>query len=126
MTSQGRLFQFDRWENKARLRAVESETGKLLWTFEYPTDYVDQYGYDDGPRASPVVDGDRVYIYGAEGLLHCLGASDGKLLWKGDTAAEFGVVQNFFGVGSTPIVSGNLLLVQVGGSGGAEPQRPAR
>ena len=52
VTSQGRLFQFDfdRQTNHARLRSLESETGNLLWTFEYPTDYQDQYGYDNGPR----------------------------------------------------------------------------
>jgi outer membrane protein assembly factor BamB len=42
--------------------------------------------------------------------------SDGKPVWKVDTRADFGVVQNFFGVGSTPVVEGDLLLVQVGGS----------
>ncbi len=49
-------------------------------------------------------------------MLHCLAVEDGKPIWKVDTTAEFGVVQNFFGVGSTPVVSGDLLIVQVGGS----------
>ncbi len=126
VTSQGRLFQFDfdRQTNHARLRSLESETGNLIWTFDYPTDYQDQYGYDNGPRASPVVDGDRVYIFGAEGMLHCLAVADGKPLWKVDTSAEFGVVQNFFGVGSTPTVFGDLLLVQVGGSTAESHQGP--
>src|SRR5262249_55102080 len=59
---------------------------------------------------------DRVYAYGAEGVLHCLRVADGKPLWKVDTAAEFNVIQNFFGVGSTPVVEGDLLIAQVGGS----------
>src|SRR5262249_29695496 len=79
-------------------------------------DYADFYGYNNGPRCFPVVDDDRVYTYGAEGMLHCLRVLDGKLLWKHDTKAEFGVVQNFFGVGSTPVVEGGLLIAQVGGS----------
>jgi outer membrane protein assembly factor BamB len=112
----GRLFQFDRAGAKARLRALESRTGKPLWTFEYDSDFEDLYGYDNGPRCSPLVDDDRVYLFGAEGLLHCLRASDGKLIWKVDTAADFGVIQNFFGVGSSPVVEGDLLIVQVGGS----------
>ncbi len=114
--SRGRLFIFDRQRNQARLQAWKSETGDFLWVFEYPTAYQDLYGYNNGPRCCPVVDDDRVYIYGAEGMLHCLRAEDGKLLWKVDTAAEFGVIQNFFGVGSTPVVEGDLLLVMVGGS----------
>ncbi|HLJ97428.1 MAG TPA: PQQ-binding-like beta-propeller repeat protein [Gemmataceae bacterium] len=114
--SRGRLFLFDRQTNQARLRCLKSETGEELWKFEYPTDYQDYYGYNNGPRCFPVVDEDRVYIYGAEGMLHCVRAVDGKLLWKQDTKAEFGVVQNFFGVGSTPVIEGDLLIAQVGGS----------
>src|SRR5262249_29375804 len=57
-----------------------------------------------------------VFLYGAEGMLHCLGVNDGKPLWKVDTHAEFGVIQNFFGVGSTPVIEGDYLIVQVGGS----------
>ena len=63
-----------------------------------------------------MVDHDRVYIFGAEGMLHCLSVEDGKLIWKLDTAAEFGVIQNFFGVGSTPVIESELLIVQIGGS----------
>ena len=114
--AQGRFFQFDRYEDQARLTCLDARTGEFRWKFEYPTDYEDRVGYNNGPRCSPVIDEDRVYLYGAEGMLHCVGAKDGKLLWKVDTAKKFGVVQNFFGVGSTPVVYGDLLLVMVGGS----------
>jgi outer membrane protein assembly factor BamB len=120
--SQGRLFHFDRHGDSARLTCRNSETGHVLWAFEYPTDYEDLYGYNNGPRCCPVVDGDRVYTFGAEGILHCLSVADGALVWKLDTAARFGVVQNFFGVGSAPVIEGDLLIVQVGGS----PERSRR
>jgi outer membrane protein assembly factor BamB len=112
----GRLFQFDRHGDRARLRCLDRRTGAPLWEFDYPTDYSDAYGYDNGPRCCPVVDGDRVYTHGAEGMLHCLRAADGKLLWKVDTRAAFHVLPNFFGVGSVLVVEGDLLIVQVGGS----------
>lgn len=114
--SRGRLFHFDRHGNQARLSAFESETGKFLWKFEYLTSYDDFYGYNNGPRCCPVVDDDRVYLHGVEGMLHCVRAVDGKLLWKLDTVKEFHVIQNFFGVGSTPVIEGDLLLVHIGGS----------
>jgi outer membrane protein assembly factor BamB len=120
--ARGRLYEFSRFDipgqlsGRARLTCLRSETGEELWRFEYPTDYQDMYGYNNGPRASPVIDDDRVYIFGVEGMLHCLHAETGRLLWSVDTQARFGVVQNFFGVGSTPVVEGDLLLVQVGGS----------
>lgn len=114
--SKGRLFEFSRFGDREQLTCVHSETGQVLWEQTQPTDYVDKYGYDGGPRAQPVVDVDRVYTYGAAGLLTCYRVSDGKVLWSIDTREEFGVVQNFFGVGSTPIVDGELIIVQVGGS----------
>src|SRR5215217_7623072 len=67
-----RLFHFDRHGAQARVRAYGTESATEIWRFEYPTDYRDKYGYDGGPRACPVVDGDRVYIYGPEGMLYCL------------------------------------------------------
>ena len=67
--SKGRLFAFDRIGREDRLRCLESETGKQLWEFRYPTDYVDIIGYDKGPRAQPLVDGDRLYILGPQGML---------------------------------------------------------
>lgn len=114
--SRGRLFHFDRFRHDNRLTCRNAETGKLLWKLEYPTDYEDLYGYSPGPRACPVVDDDRVYIYGPEGMLHCLTVADGKPLWKIDTKKDYHVIQNFFGVGSVPVVDGDLLLVAIGGT----------
>jgi outer membrane protein assembly factor BamB len=125
--SRGRLFVFDRLVHEARLRCVESETGKELWQYTYPTDYRDTYDYDGGPRASPIVDDDRVYTFGPDGTLTCLNILDHKVLWSVDTTKKFHVVQNFFGVGSTPVIEGNLLIVQIGGSpAGADPDAPGQ
>ena len=118
----GRVFIFARHGDMARLTCMESATGDELWRFEYPTDYEDMYGYNNGPRCCPVVDDDRVYIFGAEGVLHCVRVSDGKGLWQVDTTAQFHVVQNFFGVASTPAVEGELLIVQIGGSPPGSPK----
>src|SRR6185436_10363636 len=112
----GRVFQFDRSGKNAVLYCLKSETGEELWKAEYVSEYDDMYGYDPGPRCCPVIDGDRVYIFGVEGMLHCLRVLDGKVVWKKDTTQDFGVQQNFFGVGSTPIVEGDLLIVHIGGS----------
>ena len=120
--SRGHLYHFDAWPDKAtrtnfaRLTCRNAETGKELWTFQYKTEYEDYFGYDNGPRCAPVVDGDRVYIYGAEGMLHCVSAAVGKEIWKVDTHSDYLVLQNFFGVGSSPVVEGDLLIVAIGGS----------
>lgn len=113
--SRGRFFHFGKFGSDAVLKCVEAETGKSIWEYRYPSDYEDMYGYDSGPRTSPVVDGDRVYVFGVEGQLHCVRVSDGKRIWKVDTAKQFSVVQNFFGAGGTPLVFKDQLLVMVGG-----------
>jgi len=114
--SRGRAFVFDRVGKECRLRCVESETAKPIWESTYATDYEDNFSYDTGPRSSPVVDEDRVYTFGPEGTLRCVSVVDGTELWKIDTADKFHVIQNFFGVGSTPVVEGDLLIVLIGGS----------
>ncbi|MCI0380136.1 MAG: PQQ-like beta-propeller repeat protein [Gemmataceae bacterium] len=127
--SKGKLFQLDRVVDQitvkgkiehfetstARLVCLDARTGQFQWKFEYQTDFRDYFGYNNGPRSGPVVDGDRVYVHGAEGLLHCV-STEGKLLWKVDTRKDFGMIKNFFGVGSAPVVEGDLVLVHVGGS----------
>lgn len=114
--SRGKLFLFDRHGDQARLTCMNARNGKFIWKFEYPTNYRDQYGYNNGPRCCPILDGDRVYLHGVEGVIYCVKFDDGKPLWKVDTREAFGIVQNFFGVGSTPVIEGDLLIVQVGGS----------
>lgn len=124
--SAGRYFHFDKVEQgadrgQARLSCWNAETGEVLWTFMYRSEYQDMLGYNNGPRCSPIVDGNRVYVFGVEGMLHCLRASDGAVLWKVDTAEKFGVVQNFFGVGGTPAIHGKLLICMIGGSPPGSP-----
>ncbi|MEL7496927.1 MAG: PQQ-binding-like beta-propeller repeat protein [Planctomycetota bacterium] len=124
VVSKGRFFHFGKYDDEAILKCVHAETGKLLWEFKYQSEYRDLYNYDSGPRSSPLVDGDRVYIFGVEGMLHCIDVKTGQAIWKIDTAKRFGVIQNFFGVGSTPLVYDDKLLVMVGGSPEESKQVP--
>jgi outer membrane protein assembly factor BamB len=119
--SEGRLYHFARFGDAARLTCLDAKTGDEFWICEHPTDYEDMLGYNNGPRATPVVDGAHVYTYSAEGILQCVRVADGKPLWRIDTMKDFHVVKNFFGVGSTPLVWGDLLIVNVGGSPAGSP-----
>ena len=119
--SRGRLFHFDRHGNVHRLTCRNSETGAKLWRYELPADFTDMLGYNNGPRATPVVDGERVYVMSPEGRLHCVRVVDGKRVWAVDTLTDFGVVKNFFGVGSTPLVWADLLIANIGGSPPGSP-----
>lgn len=132
--ARGVTLVFDRVGEENRLRCVAAETGRLLWEGRTPTAYTDMFGYDGGPRAAPVIAGDWVLTYGAEGLLTCWSLLNGRRQWQVDTANRYHVVRNFFGVAAAPVVfqpagadARRLVIVQVGGSPpGDEPADPQR
>ncbi len=111
-----KLLLLDRHENVERLSCFQTSDGQELWRQESPVDYRDMYGYNNGPRCCPIVDGDRVYTYGVAGQLSCVRFEDGELVWSKNLNQEYGVIQNFFGVASAPFVYGDSILVMVGGS----------
>jgi outer membrane protein assembly factor BamB len=112
------LIYLHRSGDQEKIECLHPETGAKYWEFSYPTQFEDRYGYNNGPRASPVIDGDRVYTYGAEGKLHCLRLQTGQLLWKRDVSAEFKVPQDFFGTATNPLIEGDHLIINVGAPGG--------
>lgn len=97
------------------VQAMNAASGKESWKHAYPTSYQDPYGYNNGPRCTPLLTADRCYTFGAEGRLICLNRRTGALIWERDTAKDWKIPQAFFGVGSTPILEGDRLLVMVGG-----------
>jgi outer membrane protein assembly factor BamB len=100
------------------VECLHPETAASQWQFRYGTAFEDRYGYNNGPRSSPVIDGERVYTVGAEAKLHCLGLRSGKVIWKRDLRAEYKIPQDFFGTAATPLVENGLLIVNVGAPGG--------
>ena len=116
VASNGRWFQFDRYGDVERLSCMNAETGERLWKWDSPVEYRDSYGYNNGPRCSPVVDGDRVYVLGVAGMLGCIAVEDGTPLWKIDTNLKYRVNENFFGVGASPLIYEDKILVMIGGS----------
>ena len=113
-----RLVFLHRLADEEIVECLHPETGSSNWQFRYATEFEDRYGYNNGPRASPVIDQERVFTVGAEGKLHCLELASGKLLWRRDLRAEYKVPQDFFGTASTPLVEGRLLILNVGAPGG--------
>src|SRR5262249_39216320 len=76
--------------------------------------------YAIGPRATPTVDDDRVYVLGAMGALRCLRVTDGSEMWSKDFVRDFGTVVPGWGMSSAPIVAGQRLIAVVGGKGDAK------
>jgi outer membrane protein assembly factor BamB len=119
-----RLVLFHRVNNRETVEAMDANSGKTLWTFSYPTSYRDDFGFDEGPRAVPVIAGGRVFTHGADGWLHGLDLATGKMLWSSDTRKVFDAPKGYFGVASSPVVDANRVLVNVGGRKGlGAPER---
>lgn len=117
--ARGRLVLFHRRGREEIVEAIGVADAKTVWKFSYETTYRDDFGFDNGPRAAPVIDGDRVFTFGAQGVLHCLDFESGRRVWRVDTHEEFNVRKGFFGAASTPLVLDGRVLANVGGTGGA-------
>ncbi len=111
----GLLVLHHRIKDEEIVEAFDAATGKPVWKHGYPTSYTDPFGYNNGPRGSPLLSPEHCYTLGAEGKLVCLELKTGKLLWQRDTSKDFDVPEAFFGVGSTPILEGDKLIVLTGG-----------
>jgi len=109
-----RVILFHRVEQQEVVECLQAATGKRLWKYATATAYQDRYGFNGGPRCAPVSDGERVYTYGAEGKLTCLLLTTGQVLWQRSLSQDYHLPQNFFGVGSTPLLEGGHLIVVVG------------
>ena len=97
-----------------RALCLDEKSGKILWTREWDADYQGM-SYDTGPRATPTVDGDRVYVVGATGILLCLDTRTGSVVWRKDFAKDYGMRLPTWGVSSAPLVDGRRLIAIVGG-----------
>ncbi|OFW27244.1 MAG: hypothetical protein A3H97_12895 [Acidobacteria bacterium RIFCSPLOWO2_02_FULL_65_29] len=117
----GRVFVTDSRRVKAnqaieRAVALDEQTGRVLWTKEWPTNYSGlQLVYAIGPRATPTVDGDRVYVLGAMGNLFALDVATGRVLWEKDYVKDFNATVPTWGMAGAPLVDGDRLICLVGG-----------
>jgi outer membrane protein assembly factor BamB len=99
------------------LACFEPTTGKQHWSSSYETTYRDDFGFDDGPRATPTVGDGLVFTLGANGDLSAFNARDGKRTWNRNLRADYKADKGFFGFACSPLVIGKSLLVNVGGRG---------
>lgn len=94
--------------------ALDANTGEQKWATNLDlADYPDAgTGSDDGPRSTPSVDGDRVYVLTSYLKLYCLSADTGSVVWMRDFLAEFPGTQVIsWQNASSPLVIGDLIFL---------------
>jgi len=112
----GKCLLYHRIRDEAVLDCFELATAKPLWTFRHPTKYADDFGFESGPRSTPAIVGQRVYLLDPQGLAHCVDLEGGSKVWSVDLAASYGAGKGFFGLSCSPLVRDGLVLLNIGGA----------
>ncbi len=101
--------------SNSTVSALNRGDGKLVWTQTIGRANTNDRG--SGPRGTPSVDGDRVYVLTENGDLACLKAADGAIVWQRNILREFNASNIGWLVSESPLVDGNLVYVTPGGRG---------
>ena len=101
-----------------RVHCFDAETVKPVWTHAYEVNY-GGLGYQAGPRASVSIHDGRAYALGAVGHFHCFDAARGTMLWTKDLNQLYQINMPTWGTAASPLIDGDLAIVQCGGTNGA-------
>ncbi len=113
----GRLFTMFAQGDDEFVICLDDQTGAELWRHRTGPYYKETQG-GDGPRSTPTVESEVVYVLGATGKLFALAAASGEPIWEKDLVAEFSSQVPRWGFSTSPLVEGDLLLVEAGGHNG--------
>jgi outer membrane protein assembly factor BamB len=123
--SGGKLYVLAERKGQEACLALDANTGKEAWATDIDKTIFEGQG-GNGPRTTPVIDGDRIYVLGTFAKLACLDAATGKEIWKQDLPKDFGGQPQFeertlkkWGNAASPIVDGDLVIAGGGGPGQA-------
>lgn len=111
----GRAYTQEQRDDAECVTCYDLDTGKLLWLHADQARYASTIA-GEGPRATPTISGDRVFTFGATGLLNCLDVATGRPLWRRDTAKDAGASVPEWGFTSSPLVLDGRVIVSAGGS----------
>ena len=110
--SDGSLYTLVQRDGKQWALALDTATGKTRWQAAVSSAFKNQMG--DGPRATPLVSDGKVYVFTGEGILSALSAKDGSVVWSNNTVAEHKGKVADYGMASSPLIVGDLVIVTVG------------
>jgi outer membrane protein assembly factor BamB len=109
-----RLFTHEQRGEEEIVAAYDLRSGEPVWTHRDAARFWDAH-VGAGPRATPALDGGRLFTLGATGILNALDAADGRRLWSRDLAADAGGKRPLWGFVTSPLVVGDAVVVHAGG-----------
>ena len=121
----GRVFTLGNTNETDTVFCFEEGSGKELWKYSYPCALDPKY-YEGGPGSSATCEKDRVYTFSKRGHLFCFDAARGKVIWQTNLLDGLGVKKPEWGFAGSPVVEGNLLLLNVGEAGTAVDKNTGR
>jgi outer membrane protein assembly factor BamB len=110
-----RVFVQGMKDRQSMVTSLDRASGKPVWSIALGSAQENDRG--SGPRGTPTVDGDRVYVLTENGDLVCLLFADGKVVWRRNILREFGGRNINWLVSESPLVDGNRVIVTPGGRG---------
>ena len=113
----GRAFTLEQRGEMETVAAYDLATGDELWSHGERAFFTNPMA-GPGPRATPTIDGDRVFTFGSTGLLGAYDAATGRLLWQHDVPREHGAAIPEHGMTGSPLVVDGLVVVSAGGPSG--------
>jgi outer membrane protein assembly factor BamB len=112
----GRAYTAGYDDNSEKLLCLDAATGKTIWTHSWRAKR-GNFLFEGGPRATPTVDGGRIYMVGADGHVACVDAASGKPLWEKELMRDFGGRRMDWGFSGSPTVDGRNVIIDAGGTG---------
>ncbi len=99
---------------QSAVASLDRADGRLIWSRALGGTLRNREG--PGPRGTPTVDGDRLYVLTETGDLVCLEADDGSIVWQLNILREFGGRNISWLISESPLIDGDMVIVTPGGS----------
>lgn len=117
----GTLYTLYRRGDEEVVIAVDAATGETRWEHAEVAKFDDEYSMEngEGPHATPLLAGRRVFAAGATARLYALDQESGRLAWSHDLMAEYGATLRRNGYACSPLAHGGNVILMVGGAGHA-------
>ena len=127
VVADGRLFFLDDQNGREVEHAIDAATGREIWRVDYAETFKDEWGA--GPRSTPLIDGDRLFVQACNGEFRCLSVKDGSVLWQASFEKDFAVkflgskanegTATRRGNNGSGVIDGDRIILPVGNTEGA-------